>query len=66
MQTERANCKQRIDEIKSKVEESNQVIIRLNNEKGELVGELDKLKGLILKGEYEFKLYQQEMSNLRS
>jgi hypothetical protein len=39
MQTERANCKQRIDEIKSKVEESNQVIIRLNNEKGELVGE---------------------------
>jgi hypothetical protein len=41
-------------------------VLKITHEKSELTSELDKLKGILLKNEYEFKLYQQEISNLRT
>jgi hypothetical protein len=38
----------------------------VSGEKNELAAEMDKLKGVLIKNEYEFKLYQQEISNLRT
>lgn len=66
LQTEKANCRTKLDQAKSRLDDSNQLVLRITGEKNELAAELDKLKGLLLKNEYEFKLYQQEINSLRA
>lgn len=48
-----------MDQLKSKVEQAYQTISKTNSEKADLVSQMDKLKGILLKNEYQFKLYQQ-------
>lgn len=49
LQNERATSKQKIEEMKGKVDEANQALVKINLEKNELTAEVDKYKGLLLK-----------------
>ena len=50
----------------AKAEEATQSLTKANNEKSNLLAQIDKYKGLILKNQFEFKLYQQEIQTLRT
>lgn len=52
LQSEKANCRLKVEESKAKLEESNQLVLKITNEKNELSTEIDKLKGILLKNEY--------------
>jgi hypothetical protein len=49
LQTEKANCRGKLDEAKSRLDDSSQLVLRITGEKNELAAELDRLKGLLLK-----------------
>lgn len=49
LQNERSTSKQKIEEMKGKVDEANQALVKINLEKNELTAEVDKYKGLLLK-----------------
>lgn len=66
LQNEKANYKSKIDEHRGKIDEANALVAKANSEKNEVLAELDRMKGLVLKNEYEFKLYQQEINNLKT
>jgi chromosome segregation ATPase len=66
LQNEKANYKNKIEEHKTKIDEANVLVVKANSEKNEVLADLDRMKGLVLKNEYEFKLYQQEINNLKT